>query len=48
MLAGGVARGMVHTHRFHLMHRHRLRFLLKPGRNYEEAVNLFSPYDRIK
>ena len=24
------------------------RFLLKPGRRYEEAVKLFSPYDRIK
>jgi len=24
------------------------RFLLKPGRKYEDAVKLFSPYDRIK
>ena len=24
------------------------RFLLKPGRKYQEAVDLFSPYDRIK
>ena len=24
------------------------RFLLKPGRRYEEAVKLFEPYDRIK
>src|SRR5207244_2155059 len=24
------------------------RFLLKPGRKYEEAVKLFQPYDRIK
>jgi uncharacterized protein YecE (DUF72 family) len=24
------------------------RFLLKPGRKYEEAVNLFKPYDTIK
>ena len=24
------------------------RFLLRPGRRYEEAVKLFSPYDRIK
>ena len=24
------------------------RFLLKPGRNYEDAVKLFSPYDRVK
>jgi uncharacterized protein YecE (DUF72 family) len=24
------------------------RFLLKPGRNYEEAVKLFAPYDAIK
>jgi hypothetical protein len=24
------------------------RFLLKPGRKYQEAVGLFSPYDRIK
>lgn len=24
------------------------RFLLKPGRRYEEAVKLFSPYERIK
>jgi uncharacterized protein YecE (DUF72 family) len=24
------------------------RFLLKPGRKYEEAVNTFQPYDRIK
>jgi uncharacterized protein YecE (DUF72 family) len=24
------------------------RFLLRPGRNYEEAVKLFSPYDRLK
>ena len=24
------------------------RFLLKPGRNYEQAVKMFSPYDRIK
>jgi len=24
------------------------RFLLKPGRTYEEAVRLFSPYDRVK
>jgi len=24
------------------------RLLLKPGRKYEEAVKLFSPYDRIK
>lgn len=24
------------------------RFLLRPGRKYEEAVKLFSPYDRIK
>jgi len=24
------------------------RFLLKPGRNYEESVNLFTPYDAIK
>jgi len=24
------------------------RFLLKPGRKYEEAVNLFSPYDQLK
>jgi uncharacterized protein YecE (DUF72 family) len=24
------------------------RFLLKPGRRYEEAVKLFSPYDRVK
>lgn len=24
------------------------RFLLKPGRKYEEAVKLFEPYDRIK
>jgi len=24
------------------------RFLLKPGRRYEEAVKLFEPYDSIK
>ena len=24
------------------------RFLLKPGRKYEEAVNAFKPYDRVK
>ena len=24
------------------------RLLLKPGRKYQEAVDLFSPYDRIK
>jgi hypothetical protein len=24
------------------------RFLLKPGRTYEEAVKTFEPYDRIK
>jgi uncharacterized protein YecE (DUF72 family) len=24
------------------------RFLLKPGRRYEDAVNLFSPYNRLK
>ncbi len=24
------------------------RFLLKPGRTYEEAVKLFAPYDTIK
>jgi len=24
------------------------RFLLKPGRAYEQAVNLFSPYDRVR
>lgn len=24
------------------------RFLLTPGRNYQEAVDLFSPYDRVK
>ena len=24
------------------------RFLLKPGRKYEDAVKLFAPYDRIK
>jgi uncharacterized protein YecE (DUF72 family) len=24
------------------------RFLLKPGRKYEEAVNLFKPYDKLK
>lgn len=24
------------------------RFLLKPGRAYEQAVNLFSPYDRLR
>ena len=24
------------------------RFLLKPGRNYEEAVKTFQPYDRVK
>ena len=24
------------------------RFLLKPGRKYEEAVKLFSPYDRVR
>ncbi len=24
------------------------RFLLKPGRKYQEAVNLFEPYDKIK
>src|SRR5438046_10465159 len=24
------------------------RFLLKPGRKYEDAVKLFSPYDRAK
>ena len=24
------------------------RFLLKPGRQYEEAVKAFEPYDRIK
>lgn len=24
------------------------RFLLKPGRSYQEAVDLFSPYDRVK
>ena len=24
------------------------RFLLKPGRKYEEAVKTFEPYDRIK
>ena len=24
------------------------RFLLKPGRRYEEAVKAFEPYDRIK
>ena len=24
------------------------RFLLKPGRSYEEAVRLFSPYDRLR
>jgi uncharacterized protein YecE (DUF72 family) len=24
------------------------RFLLRPGRKYEEAVNLFSPYDKLK
>lgn len=25
-----------------------VRFLLRPGRKYEEAVRLFSPYDRLK
>ncbi len=25
-----------------------MRFLLRPGRRYEEAVKLFSPYDRLK
>ncbi|MBI2928658.1 MAG: DUF72 domain-containing protein [Verrucomicrobia bacterium] len=25
-----------------------VRFLLRPGRKYEEAVNLFSPYNKIK
>jgi hypothetical protein len=24
------------------------RFLLKPGRNYEEAVKTFRPYDKVK
>jgi hypothetical protein len=24
------------------------RFLLKPGRKYEEAVNTFEPYDRVQ
>jgi Protein of unknown function DUF72 len=24
------------------------RFLLKPGRKYQDAVDLFSPYDRVK
>ena len=24
------------------------RFLLKPGRRYEEAVKTFQPYDRVK
>lgn len=24
------------------------RFLLKPGRKYQEAVDLFSPYNRVK
>jgi hypothetical protein len=24
------------------------RFLLKPGRSYEEAVKKFQPYDRVK
>jgi hypothetical protein len=24
------------------------RFLLKPGRNYEEAVKTFQPYDKVK
>jgi hypothetical protein len=24
------------------------RFLLKPGRQYEEAVKAFEPYDRVK
>lgn len=24
------------------------RFLLRPGRKYQEAVDLFSPYDRMK
>jgi hypothetical protein len=24
------------------------RFLLKPGRNYDEAVKTFQPYDRVK
>jgi hypothetical protein len=24
------------------------RFLLKPGRKYEEAVKTFQPYDRVK
>src|SRR6185295_1212171 len=24
------------------------RFLLKPGREYQEAVDLFSPYDRVQ
>jgi hypothetical protein len=24
------------------------RFLLRPGRRYEEAVKLFSPYDQVK
>jgi hypothetical protein len=24
------------------------RFLLKPGRSYEEAVKTFEPYDRVK
>jgi uncharacterized protein YecE (DUF72 family) len=24
------------------------RFLLKPGRKYEDAVNAFKPYDRVK
>jgi hypothetical protein len=24
------------------------RFLLKPGRKYEEAVKQFSPYDRLR
>jgi hypothetical protein len=24
------------------------RFLLKPGRKYQDAVDLFSPYDQIK
>jgi hypothetical protein len=24
------------------------RFLLKPGRKYEEAVKTFEPYDRVK
>jgi hypothetical protein len=24
------------------------RFLLKPGRNYQQAVELFQPYEKIK